>query len=454
MTDTAAPKRRVHLAAHFPGVNSTTIWSDPRHGSQIAFDAFEHFARTAERGRFDYLFLAEGLRLREHKGAIYDLDVVGRPATLAVLAAVAAVTSHVGLVGTLSATFNEPVELARQLASLDWLSRGRTGWNVVTSPDAFTGENFRRGGYLPHGERYARADEFVATTKELWGSWRPGDVAADAASGAFLARGDAGAFAHAGAQFDIRGRFNVPRSPQGRPVIVQAGDSPAGRDFAAKHAEVIFSRHASVAEGLAFSSDVRDRLEANGRGREALRILPAATFAIGDTEAEARERAAADARAQTSPQTAIAFLERVWGRDLTSYDPDGPLPDIDPADDVSSIVRGRVPVVADRHATARAWRERAEAEGLSIRDVVIEVSAKPNLVGTPAQIAAQIDAHVQAGASDGFTLVGTRSPDGLDEFTERVIPELQERGVYRTEYPDGATLRELLELPAIEGVGA
>ena len=179
--------RQVHLAAHFPGVNNTTVWSDPLQRSQIDFGAFEHFARTAERGRFDYLFLAEGLRLREHKGLIHDLDVVGRPNTLAVLTALAAVTRHIGLVGTLSATFNEPYELARQLATLDHLSNGRAGWNVVTSSDAFHGANFRRGGFLDHADRYTRASEFVSLAKELWDSWSPDAVVADRATGRFLA---------------------------------------------------------------------------------------------------------------------------------------------------------------------------------------------------------------------------------------------------------------------------
>ena len=160
-------KRQVHLAAHFPGVNNTTVWSDDRAESQIAFSSFEHFARNAERGCFDFLFLAEGLRLREQKGRIHDLDVVGRPNTLAILAALAGVTDHIGLVGTLQTTFNEPVELAKQLATLDHLTDGRAGWNVVTSSDAFHGANFRRGGFLDHADRYTRAAEFVELSREL-----------------------------------------------------------------------------------------------------------------------------------------------------------------------------------------------------------------------------------------------------------------------------------------------
>ena len=166
------PIKQIHLAAHFPGVNNTTVWSDPAAGSHIEFSSFARFAQTAERGKFDFLFLAEGLRLREQNGQIYDLDVVGRPDTFTVLAALAAVTDRLGLTGTINSTFNEPYEVARQFASLDHLSGGRAAWNVVTSWDAFTGENFRRGGFLAEDQRYERARTFLQTTEELFDSWQ------------------------------------------------------------------------------------------------------------------------------------------------------------------------------------------------------------------------------------------------------------------------------------------
>src|SRR5277367_4776429 len=184
-------RKPIHLAAHFPGVNSTTVWTDPESGSQIEFDSFAHMARTAERGFFDFFFLAEGLRLREHRGQIYDLDVVGRPDTFTVLAALAAVTDRLGLTGTINSTFNEPYEVARQFASLDHLSGGRAAWNVVTSWDAFTGENFRRGGYLANDQRYERARTFLQTTWELFDSWRGDEIVADKESGRFLTSADA-----------------------------------------------------------------------------------------------------------------------------------------------------------------------------------------------------------------------------------------------------------------------
>ncbi|CAM5524247.1 Nitrilotriacetate monooxygenase component A OS=Streptomyces lavendulae subsp. lavendulae OX=58340 GN=ntaA2 PE=3 SV=1 [Streptomyces lavendulae subsp. lavendulae] len=251
------PLKQIHLAAHFPGVNNTTVWSHPEAGSHIDFDSFVHFAQTAERARFDFLFLAEGLRLREQGGRIHDLDVVGRPDTFTVLSALAAVTEHLGLTGTINSTFNEPYEVARQFATLDHLSGGRAAWNVVTSWDAFTGENFRRGGFLPREERYGRAREFLATANELFDSWDGGEVLADPASGVFLRDAGAGAFVHRGEQFDISGRFNVPRSPQGRPVVFQAGDSDEGREFAAADADAIFGRYATLEEGRAFYADVK-----------------------------------------------------------------------------------------------------------------------------------------------------------------------------------------------------
>src|SRR5215469_14495884 len=195
------PVKEIHLAAHFPGVNNTTVWSDPAAGSHIEFESFRHFAQTAERGKFDFMFLAEGLRLREQNGQIYDLDVVGRPDTFTILAALAAVTEHLGLTGTINSTFNEPYEVARQFASLDHLSGGRAAWNVVTSWDAFTGENFRRGGYLEQERRYERAEQFLRAAFTLFDSWRGDEILADKESGVFTRDPDAGRFTVRSSQF-------------------------------------------------------------------------------------------------------------------------------------------------------------------------------------------------------------------------------------------------------------
>jgi FMN-dependent oxidoreductase (nitrilotriacetate monooxygenase family) len=439
--------RQIHLAAHFPGVNNTTVWSDPAAGSHIEFESFRRFAATAERAKFDFLFLAEGLRLREQNGLIYDLDVVGRPDTFTVLAALAAVTDRLGLAGTINSTFTEPYEVARQFASLDHLSGGRAAWNVVTSWDAFTGENFRRGGFLPQDQRYERARTFLQTAFELFDSWPAGEIVADKETGVFLRDPDVGRFAHHDAHFAIEGRFNVPRSPQGRPVIFQAGDSDEGREFAAAGADAIFSRYSTLEAGQAFYTDVKGRLARHGRGPEELLILPAATFALADTDAEAAERAHEIRMQQVSGQTAIRLLEQLWNRDLSGYDPDGPLPDVDPVVGENTIARGRASVRMHRDpvATATEWRARAEAGHLSIRELIVEVTGRQSFIGSPATVAAALDDFVQARGSDGFILVPHLTPGGLDEFADTVVPLLQERGVFRTEYA-GTTLREHLGL--------
>jgi FMN-dependent oxidoreductase (nitrilotriacetate monooxygenase family) len=420
-------KRRVHLAAHFPGVNNTTIWSDPRAGSQIDFTSFERFARSAERGVFDFVFLAEGLRVREHAGRIHDLDVVGRPDSLTVLAGIAAVTEKIGLVATLNTTYNEPFELARQLLSLDVLSGGRAGWNVVTTNDAFTGANFRRGGYLDAADRYRRADEFVDIARSLW---------EDAGTGS--------ATAHRSDLFDVRARLDVPRSDQGRPVILQAGVSPEGRDFAARYADAIFSPFSIAGPAQEFFADVKTRVVAAGREPDDLKILPGATFVLGDTVEEAHERHLYERTAQISGATALRTIEAVWGRELSDFDPDGPLPPLDLVVSGPELAEGRASTHRDFRGEAAQWHARAEAGRLSIRQAVITKDARPPFLGTPSDVAQRIDDFVQDHGSDGFILVPTITPTGLDEFIEKVIPILQERGVYPTDY-SGSTLRGHLE---------
>ena len=437
------PIKQIHLAAHFPGVNNTTVWSDPAAGSHIELDSFSRFAQTAERGKFDFMFLAEGLRLREHRGRIYDLDVVGRPDTFTVLAALAGVTERIGLTGTINTTFNEPFEVARQFATLDHLSDGRAGWNIVTSSDAFTGANFRRGGFLDHADRYLRAEEFLAVAQKFWDSWEADAVLADVAGGTYVDPDRIHSVEFSSTQFDVRGFATLPAGPQGHPILLQAGDSPEGRAFGARHADALFTLHSSLQDGQRYYADVKGRARSYGRDPNQLKVFPAATFVLGDSADEAGDRARHIRYQQVSGATAIAMLEQVWGRDLSDYDPDGPLPDIDPTGE-AGITQGRV-----RHGdpveVARRWRERAEAERLSIRELVIAVTSRQQFVGTAAQIAEEIDTYVQADACDGFILVPHLTPHGLDEFVDTVVPLLQERGAFRTGY-SGVTLREHLDL--------
>jgi FMN-dependent oxidoreductase (nitrilotriacetate monooxygenase family) len=439
--------RRIHLAAHFPGVNNTTVWSDPEAGSHIEFSSFVHMAQTAERAKFDFFFLAEGLRLREQGGQIYDLDVMGRPDTFTVLSALAAVTDRLGLAGTINSTFNEPYEVARQFATLDHLSGGRSAWNVVTSWDAFTGENFRRGGFLPQDQRYRRAQQFLVTVVELLDSWRGDEIVADKAAGVFLGDPHAGAFTHRDEQFDITGRFNVPRGPQGRPVVLQAGDSEEGREFAAESADAIFTRHSGYSSGRAFYDDIKGRLARYGRKPDDLVVLPAATFVLGDSDAEAEELSRHVRAQQVSGPTAIKLLEHVWNRDLSSYDPDGPLPEVDPLVGDETIAPGRASVRMNKDpvGTAAKWRELAAEKHLSIRQLMIQVSARQSFVGSARTVAEKMERFVEDRVCDGFILVPHVTPGGLDRVADEVVPLLQERGAFREDY-EGTTLRDHLGL--------
>ena len=428
-TQAGKPRKTIHLAAW--AMNNTTVWTDPTAGSQIEFDSFAHMARTAERGLFDFLFLSEGLRLREHRGQICDLDVVGRPDTFTLLAALAAVTDRLGLTGTINTTFNEPFEVARQFATLDHLSDGRAGWSIVASSDTFTGENFRRGGFLDRADRYHRAEEFLSVTREFWDSWASDAVLADVDAGTYVDPSRVGAVDHHGAQFDVRGVATLPGGPQGHPILLQPGDSDEGRNFAARYADALFTLHSTLEAGQRYYADVKGRAVSYGRNPDQIKVFPAVTFVLGDTAEEAADKALHIRHQQISGAAAIAKLEQVWGRDLSGYDPDGPLPEDDPTGDTVEV--------------ARNCRERAKADNLSIRELVIAVTDRQQFVGTAGNIAAEIDRYVQADACDGFILVPHLTPHGLDDFVDQVAPLLQERGAFRTEYR-GRTLREHLGL--------
>lgn len=420
-------KRTMHLGAHFPGVNQTTIWNRPESGSQIDPASFTRFAQSAERGLMDLMFLAEGLRLREHDGEIHDLDVVGRPDTLVQLAQVARQTSHIGLIATLSTTFNEPVEFARQLASLDALSGGRAGWNLVTSHGAFFGANFRRGGYLADDDRYERARAFADAAIALW------DAAGTRDEVRIRDR-----------FFDIAARASAPVTPQGRPVIMQAGLSPAGRDIAVRYAETVFSPFLRGSAGDEYASDLRQRLVAAGRPEDGIKILASASFALGDTHEEALEQARQDQRDQVSAATAVRHIESIWGRRFDGLDADGPLPPVSDVVEGVELSAGRAKMHQDQRGRAADLVARAKAENLSVREAVITATTfGAPLVGTPSEVARIMDEHVQSRACHGFMLIPTITPTGLDRFVDEVVPELQERGVYRTEY-EGTTFRDRL----------
>jgi FMN-dependent oxidoreductase (nitrilotriacetate monooxygenase family) len=445
------PHAQVHLGVFYTGVGPQLIWSDPSVGPHVAIETFVGVVQLLERGLFDAFFLGEGLRVRENRGQAYDLDVAGRPDAITQLSALAGATERIGLVATQNTTYNFPADLARRLASLDLLSGGRAGWNVVTTDNAWTGANFRRGGWLDHERRYERATQFVEAAKALWGSWEPDAIARD---------GDAKSWARPGSihetqrhtdLVDFRAAATLPVSRQGRPVLFQSGDSAGGRELAATHADVVFSANTTFEKAAAYASDIRARLVRHGRDPGSLRILPGASVVLGASPKEAADKARWVRDEQMSPPRAIAFFEQYWGTDLSGYDPHGPLPDIEPAEGELDPSRGTIPIErrTGKLAQIASWREQSEQQGLSIVGLAREVAAgHPAFVGTPAAVADQWAHFVRARACDGFNLLPHLIPDSLVDIVDTLVPELQERGVYRTEY-SGTTLREHLNLPSV-----
>jgi alkanesulfonate monooxygenase SsuD/methylene tetrahydromethanopterin reductase-like flavin-dependent oxidoreductase (luciferase family) len=423
---------KIGFGVFFQGVNFGTIWNHETSGSQTDFESFRRVIQTAERGLFSAFFLGEGLRLREHRGELHELDIVGRPDAQVQLAALAAVTTHIGLVATQNTTYNDAATLAHRLASLDVLSGGRAAWNIVTTDNAWTGENFRRGGYLEHADRYSHAEFVVRTAKAIWD-------ASDQTGFGTVSAGD---------QYgEITAQSRVPRSRQEHPVLFQAGDSAEGRDFAVRQADVIFSAHPEFDKAGEFAADIRTRLAAIGRPVDDVKIYPGAEFIVAATDAEAREKEAWIRQHQVSPQTALAFLEQVWGTDLSDYDADGPLPAIDPVVEELGGTRGALFQGRRAIGIANDWRAIAEAGNLSIRQLVIQISSKRSFVGGASSLADRLAKYASAGVVDGFNISPYLIPTGLDDVVNLLVPELQERGVYNTEYA-GTTLRENLGLRA------
>jgi FMN-dependent oxidoreductase (nitrilotriacetate monooxygenase family) len=440
---------QIQLGVFFQGVNHTTIWRDPQSGSQTDFESFRRVAQTAERGLFSAFFLGEGLRLREHLGKIHDLDVAGRPDAQTALAALAAVTSNIGLVATQNTTYNDPADLAHRLSSLDLLSGGRAAWNIVTTDNAWTGANFRRGGFLAHEDRYVRAEAFVQTAKAIWDSWADGAIAGSRASRRWLAEGGISPVGRNDASFDVEITGRLPRSSQQHPVLFQAGDSPAGRDFAVRNADVVFSAHPGLEDAKKFREDIVARTLKAGRPADDVKIFPGQEFILAPTAKEAEEKHQWVRGQQVGPQTAIAHLEQIWGRTLSEYDPDGPLPDIDPVVDVTNPTRGNAFHGKSARELAAQWRAEAKEKGQSIRQFV-STRARLNgrgLVGSYDDVADLLAEYAHTGAVDGFNITPWTIPTGLDDIVNELVPRLQERGVYRTAY-EGTNLRENLGLRA------
>ena len=430
-------QRRLHLGAFMRPVSiHTGAWRYPgaRPDANFDFPGLKRYAQRLEAAKFDAFFMADHL-------AVLDLPVAAlkrshtvtsfEPFTL--LSALAAVTERIGLVATASTTFDAPYHVARRFASLDHLSGGRAGWNIVTTANPDAALNFGYDEQMDHDARYVRAREFYDVVTGLWDSFADDAFPRDVASGLFLAPERMHVLAHEGPSLSVRGPLNIARPVQGWPVIVQAGSSDAGRQLAAATAEVVFAAPRTLADGRAFYADVKARTRAAGRDPDHLKILPAAFVVVGDTVEEAQaKRAHLDSLVHYD--SGIGSLNGMLGHDVSGFDPDGPLPEI-PETNASKSARQRM-------------IDLARSENLTIRQLAQRAGsyAGPAFVGTPRTIADAMEEWLAERGSDGFNVMFPYLPQGLDDVVDGVVPELQRRNLFRSEY-EGATLRENLGLP-------
>ncbi len=429
--------RQLKLGAFMrPASIHTGAWRYPGAFPDANFN-FAHqkrFVQTLERGKFDAFFMADHLAVlnmpmdalkRSHTATSFE------PFTL--LSALAAVTERIGLVATGSTTFDAPYHVARRFASLDHISNGRAGWNIVTTSNPDAALNFGLAGHVEHDERYHRAREFYDVVTGLWDSWADDAFIRDVDSGIYFDPARLHVLDHKGETYSVRGPLNIARPVQGWPVVVQAGASEAGRQLAAETAEAVFIAQNSLTAGRRFYADVKGRMEKIGRARDHMKILPACFVVVGDTVEEARaKRAKLDSLVDYA--NAIASLSIALGTDASRFDPDGPLPDI-PESNESKSARERAIAMAQR-------------ENLTVRQLAQRLGGYGGLamVGTPVTIADEMEEWLTSGACDGFIIMFPYLPGGLDDFVDKVVPELQRRGIFRREY-EGATLRENLGLP-------
>ena len=431
-------KRQMSLGVFLLGVgHHIASWRDPKAQPERLFDLdfFEEIARTSERGKLDMIFIADRLSVLDRYESYIEnaMNVHLEPITL--LSALIGVTEKIGLAATVSTSFAMPYNLARDFATLNHLSGGRVAWNVVTTAEIEEALNFRER-HFPHQHRYERAEEFVEAANLLWDSWEEGALIGDKASGRFADVRRIRAERHEGREFSLEGPLNVPRSPFGRPVLIQAGASEAGQNLAAKIADIVFTAWHTIEEAQLFYGNVKSKLAALGRSRDSVKILPGIYPVIGVTEKEAKEKAE-HLHDLLIPQLGLAWLSIVLARDLTGCDLDGPLPELPDLKDVNAG-KGRFQLVSDM----------AKREGLNVRQLIrhmIGSRGHKTVYGTASQVADEMQRWFENGACDGFNLLPPHFPNGLIEFVDHVVPELQARGIYRTEYA-GLTLRDHLGL--------
>jgi FMN-dependent oxidoreductase (nitrilotriacetate monooxygenase family) len=435
-----AGRRMMHLGAfvHETGQH-VAAWRHPGAYAEsgTVFAQAMDVAKTAERGKFDLLFLADSAAVSVH-GSPESRGRMGKTVKfepITVLSALAAVTSNLGLVATCSSTYNEPYTLARQFASLDQISGGRAGWNLVTSNNEAEAFNHGRENHAAHADRYNRAQEFADVVNGLWDSWDEDAFIRDKDSGVYYDTSKMHVLNHRGPHFSVRGPLNVARSPQGRPVLVQAGASDTGRDLAARLAELVFTAQTTFEQATEFYGDVRARLPRFGRSDGEVKIMPGIYPVVGRTEAEAREKFDF-LQSLIHPSVGLAVLEHTIGvSNLDRFPLHGPVPDM--GDTNGPLSRQRLLLEAARRDKLTLWEL-----------CLLNAGPRGHLltVGTPGQIADVMEHWFLNGAADGFNVMPAWLPGSLTDFVDMVIPELQRRGLFRREY-EGSTLRDNLGLP-------
>jgi FMN-dependent oxidoreductase (nitrilotriacetate monooxygenase family) len=430
-------QRQLHLNTNITAVGKhAAAWrtlDNPR--AIIDLNFFKEIAKTAERGKLDAVFLSDQLALRSHaEGPSQTLE----PTVL--LTALAGATSHVGLIGTASTTFNDPFNLARRFASVDHLSGGRIAFNAVTTYDSSAAANFSHDIPLSTEERYARAQEFVEVVTKLWDSWEDDAFIADQKTGRYTDPSRVHAIEHRGTYFSVRGPLTVPRSPQGRPVLVQAGSSEGGRALAARFADAVFTAQTTLPTAQAFYAEMKERVRVHGRNPDHFLLLPGLFPVIGGTEQEARRhKAELDALLDTDRE--VARLAGALGLAPDDLRIDAPLP----YDLIGKVKRSDLPRGFIDSTVALA-----KSEKLTVRDLLDRnPGAHRMIVGTPEQIADDIALWFNERGADGFNLNADVFPSGLAAFVDHVVPLLQRKGIFRREY-EGTTLRDHLGLPRPE----
>jgi len=432
-------KRQLHLGAFFFGAgHHLAAWRhpdvDPRGYTQL--NTLKEWARLAEAAKFDAIFFADNVGMSDAPPDMLTrnaLPYVYDPILLQT--ALAGVTERIGLVSTVSTTYLPPYHLARKFATLDHLSGGRSGWNLVTSGSEFEAKAFGLPHQLEHAERYKIAHEYVEVVKGLWDSWEDDAFIHNKSDNRFFDTDKLHRIDHQGAKFNVKGALQTPRSPQGYPVLVQAGSSNDGQDLAAATAEVVFTAQQSVEDARAFYSSLKSRLPQWGRTATDLKIMPGVSPFVGRTLQEAQDKFE-QLQELIDPVLGVGLLSAFLGNvDLSTYPIDGPFP-------------VNLPVGEGWKSRHELFNKLAQRENLSIRDLYKRVATGRGhwtLVGTPESIADQLEHWFTTEAADGFNILAPTFPHGLKDFADLVIPELQRRGLFRTQY-SGYTLREHLGL--------